>query len=249
MTSNGVLLKKYIGYLVEKDFDLLISLDGNKTHNAYRIFKRNKKESFDIISRNLLYVKKRYPTFYRNKVGINSVIHNLSDKKEIYDYIFKTYNKRPEFTNVVLESLKSENIKAFKKKFMATGKKNDTSINYNEDYEIDSLKSSLTIFIGKMTNYFTKDLNSLLYPNKFSGKYTGTCIPFSKKIFVTSKGLILPCENIEHKHYLGRLNNGQLDFDIKQIAKLYNKYIVKSTSKCEGCYRIYDCEECFYKLP
>ncbi|MFA6705070.1 MAG: radical SAM peptide maturase, partial [Bacteroidales bacterium] len=41
MTTNAVLLDKYIDYLVEKDFNLLISLDGDKSNNQYRVNKAN----------------------------------------------------------------------------------------------------------------------------------------------------------------------------------------------------------------
>lgn len=35
MTTNGISLDKYIDYLIEKGFDLLISLEGN----SYRVYK------------------------------------------------------------------------------------------------------------------------------------------------------------------------------------------------------------------
>lgn len=37
MTTNGVLLDKYIRFLVEKEFRILISLDGDEKGNSYRI--------------------------------------------------------------------------------------------------------------------------------------------------------------------------------------------------------------------
>ena len=36
MTSNAVLLDKYQDYLAEKQFDILISLDGDEWGNSYR---------------------------------------------------------------------------------------------------------------------------------------------------------------------------------------------------------------------
>jgi uncharacterized protein len=37
MTTNGTLLNKYIDYIVEKKFNLLISLDGNFKNNSFRV--------------------------------------------------------------------------------------------------------------------------------------------------------------------------------------------------------------------
>jgi hypothetical protein len=46
MTTNGALLDRYAEFLVEKKFELLISLDGNRENSAYRVFK-NGKPTFD----------------------------------------------------------------------------------------------------------------------------------------------------------------------------------------------------------
>ena len=54
MTTNGVLLGKHISFLVENNFDLLISLDGGTEHNnSYRTF-HNNKSAFDIIYNNII---------------------------------------------------------------------------------------------------------------------------------------------------------------------------------------------------
>ncbi|MEG1669349.1 hypothetical protein [Chryseobacterium sp.] len=37
MTTNAILLDKYVDYLAEKKFNLLISLDGNEEHTSYRV--------------------------------------------------------------------------------------------------------------------------------------------------------------------------------------------------------------------
>lgn len=42
MTTNGMLLNKCMDFLVEKDFSLLLSLDGNKLNNSYRITKNGR---------------------------------------------------------------------------------------------------------------------------------------------------------------------------------------------------------------
>jgi uncharacterized protein len=37
MTTNGVLLVRYMDYLAEKEFTLTISLDGNECDHSYRV--------------------------------------------------------------------------------------------------------------------------------------------------------------------------------------------------------------------
>ena len=46
MTTNGTLLDKYIDFLVKWKFNLFISIDGNKFHNAFRVYS-NGRESFE----------------------------------------------------------------------------------------------------------------------------------------------------------------------------------------------------------
>lgn len=48
MTTNGILLDKYMDYLQSKNISLLISIDGNKFNSSYRVYKSGK-ESFGVV--------------------------------------------------------------------------------------------------------------------------------------------------------------------------------------------------------
>lgn len=52
MTTNALLLNKYMDYLKEHDFSLLISLDGNHYNNSYRVDKYDN-NAFDIVVENI----------------------------------------------------------------------------------------------------------------------------------------------------------------------------------------------------
>lgn len=105
MTTNGLLLSKHIDFLVKYNFNLSISLDGNKYHNSYRKLK-NGKESHEYVVEELLYVKNKYPDFYRNNIHVSAVLHNLNRINEIQDYIKKELN-----LFVYIGSLNINNIK------------------------------------------------------------------------------------------------------------------------------------------
>ncbi len=60
MTTNAVLLEKHMSFLVENGFDILISLDGNKYNDSYRIFK-NGNSSFDKVVGNVKQLQSEYP--------------------------------------------------------------------------------------------------------------------------------------------------------------------------------------------
>ena len=60
MTTNAMLLDKYMDYLAEKKFHLLISLDGNKWNNSYRVTPGGE-SSFERNVANVDKLKERYP--------------------------------------------------------------------------------------------------------------------------------------------------------------------------------------------
>ena len=60
MTTNAMLLGRYMDYLVEKDFTLLISLDGDEYQSGYRVDKHGK-SSFTHVVGNIQKLKDTYP--------------------------------------------------------------------------------------------------------------------------------------------------------------------------------------------
>lgn len=83
--------------------------------------------------------------------------------------------------------------------------------------------------------------NEQVYP-------TGTCLPFSKKVFITVNGKILPCERIGHQFALGEITNDSVNLDIKQITQKYNHYFAKLDSQCSRCYNSKSCIQCIFNL-
>ena len=96
MTTNGTLLDKYIDFLVKWKFNLFISIDGNKYHNAFRVYS-NGKESFEKVFENISLLKKRYPSYFKKNVNFNSVFHKRSSYVEVSDFFQKEFDKSPLF--------------------------------------------------------------------------------------------------------------------------------------------------------
>ena len=68
-------------YLVEKNFSILISLDGNEVQSAYRVDKHGN-SSFSRVVRNVKKLQETYPDYFEKKVNFNSVLHNLNSVAE-----------------------------------------------------------------------------------------------------------------------------------------------------------------------
>lgn len=94
MTTNGLLLDKYIDYLVKYNFSIAISLDGNRNSNQYRILPGGEK-SFDKVMHNIEYIQKEYPVFFDENINFISVIHNRNSTYKVNRYIFDMFNKHP----------------------------------------------------------------------------------------------------------------------------------------------------------
>ena len=76
---------------------------------------------------------------------------------------------------------------------------------------------------------------------------TSTCTPFSKKIFLTNRNKLLPCERINYKYFLGKVNKN-VEIDVQQITKQYNFYYEHLKKFCQVCYAYRFCGTCLFHL-
>jgi len=111
MTTNGMLLDQYMDFLVEKDFRLMISLDGDEYAQSYRIDHSGKK-SFDCVFSNTKLLQEKYPEFFKSKVNFNSVLHNRNEVESIYQFIRTRFDKIPRIAQLsqvgICEEMKDE---------------------------------------------------------------------------------------------------------------------------------------------
>lgn len=67
MTTNAMLLDKYMDFLVEKEFRLLISLDGDEEGHSYRV-DASGKNSFQRVFKNIKLLQEKYPEYFERYV-------------------------------------------------------------------------------------------------------------------------------------------------------------------------------------
>jgi uncharacterized protein len=254
MTTNAILLDKYMDFIVENNFNLLISLDGNEFCNSYRISKSNE-NSFNNVISNVNKLIEKYPDYFINNVNFNAVLHNRNSVSEIYNFIYETYGKKPS-----IGSLNDMGIKEnMKEKFMKMFQNVQESLFQSENYgELESqmfLSSptyhSATVFLMQNSEFKYENYNELMFGKSEKEKIntTGTCVPFSKKVFVTVNGKILPCERIGHQFALGSVDENCINLDFEEIAQKYNSYYSKLQPLCKQCYNANTCIQCVFNLP
>lgn len=253
MTTNAVLLDKYIDFLVENQFNILISLDGNKKNNSYRVDKKGNYCYWKVM-KNINYVKNKFPEYFKNKVNFNSVIHDRNSYEEIFYFIKDKFDKKPqigELNNIGVNENKKYIFEQMYcnsyKSLMESNKRNEIIDNM---FIQSDIYRNLTSFIHLKSSSYFNDYNELIY-----GKYnkkdmpSGTCIPFSKKMFVTVNGKILPCERIGHQFGMGQINDDiTITLDYKEIARKHNYYLNKISKQCINCKISNMCMQCIYNI-
>ncbi|WP_303895450.1 MULTISPECIES: radical SAM peptide maturase [Dysgonomonas] len=251
MTTNGTLLrKKHIEYLVKHNVRLLISLDGNEQNNSYRTYS-NGKRCYDDILKNIDYIRSLYPLYYESNINFNAVLHNKNSVSEIYDFFKKRLNKIPAITELNASGIQ-ENMET---EFYLAYRNFNESLNQSENY--DKIESdlfvnvpsynSVLVFLFQYLWFVFKSYEDLL-AKQSGNEYlsTGTCQPFSKKMFITTDGKILPCEKISHCYSLGQISEDTIEINTEQIADKHNYYYSKIVRQCHKCYRQNSCSQCFY---
>lgn len=254
MTTNALLLHRYMDYVAANKFNLLISLDGNKDHMFYRKDKSGR-NSFNRIVKNIDLLKESYPEYFRNYVDFNAVLHNKNSVKEIYDFFKEKYNVIPRISGLgtvgIDEDKKEEFIRLFK--------------NFNEDlfqsenyeiimkdmfFNIDIIKQ-IGIYLKQHSDFIYSDYNELLYGKQQYAEPaipSGTCMPFSRKIYMTVNGKLLPCERIGQQFALGSVDEKGVHIDFQSIADKYNAYYTKLDQQCKTCCNKKSCSLCIFNI-
>ena len=244
ITTNGVLLDKYIDYLFDNHFSLLISLDGDKFADQYRVFP-NGTPSFDVVSKNVELVRNRYPEYYRDDISFSVVLHDKNEEFSVRKFFDEIYEKTP--IVAVLRNTDTDNPTRFQYH-------PQTQPNYyGENFDINCfLKTGDAQAFLRFINYYGRTVvdNYGIYSfaslNDIPRHPTGVCMPFAKKLFVTAQGKILPCERINFKYSLGYIKNKKVFLDTTKIAESYIEQFNKCKSLCTKCYNFINCERCLF---
>jgi uncharacterized protein len=252
LTTNGLLLARHIDFLVENDFKLLISLDGNRENNGCRVFPDGT-PAFDMILKNVRFVEDHYPQYFKKKVNFNAVLHNKNSVAEIYEFFKSNFNKVPRIAEV-----NGNGINPLKRKeFMETYRSIQSSLKEAEEYSAIGGDEFFDLPAGRRvihclhhhSGFVFKKYSDLIFPGE--GKTyvpTGTCLPFSRKIFLTVNGKILPCERIGHQYALGTVDEQRLKLDFQEIANRYNRYYEQMRKQCHTCHHTQACQQCIFSL-
>jgi uncharacterized protein len=252
MTTNAMLLDRYMDYLYDHNLNLLISLDGNAENTGYRVDQAGH-PAFNRIVQNVDRLRDKYPDYFEKSVNFNAVLHNKNSVETIYRFFKVRYNKIPSIAELNNVGIRKDKQAAFYEAYRNTNESLHQSEHY-EEIERDmfiqsSTYKSVTMFLHKYSGFVFHDYTDLLFDRSEKKQLpTGTCVPFSKKMFVTVNGKILPCERIGHQFALGEVTDTEVRLDVEAIATKYNSYFAKFEKQCSACKNIKSCIQCIYNV-
>jgi len=253
MTTNAMLLDKHMDFIAKHNFSLLISLDGDKDGHSYRVDHVGN-NSFDRVVKNVKLLQKEYPEYFNKMVNFNAVLHNKNTYEKTYNFIKNEFGKLPNITELNDMGIREDMRQTFKATYRNTYESLMQSEHYDEIEKELFIKSgsyqSVTNYLHQYTPFVFRDYNELLYgKNEENRVPTGTCFPFSKRMYVTVNGKILPCERIGHQFSMGHISDdNKVHLDFEQIAAKHNAYLNKVSSQCKTCKIIKSCTQCIYNL-
>jgi uncharacterized protein len=252
MTSNCLLLDRYMDYLAEKEFYLLCSLDGDKIGNGYRV-RKDGTSSFDKVFSNIKLLQSKHPEYFLKFVSFNTVLHNLNSVQDTNAFIQKEFGKTSRFSELSPVGVLPEKLEDFKNAFREVVE----SIHQSENY--DSLCDELGVSNPEAQqiiryieayeeNIYDSYLDLFVEEQQRKTIPSGTCIPFNKKMFVKVDGKIMQCEQIPHKFALGFVRDGKVNIDLDRIAGDFNSSLDRIQALCSTCYRRNMCPKCLYQI-
>ena len=243
MTTNATLLSSDImDFVVSKDFNLLICLDGPESiQNKNRCFASGE-GSYKTVIDNLKQFKEKYPDYY-SRCALSMTLSQETDFGCIDNFIstddvIDSIAARIGFlSDVGLDSLAPYDEKVYA---------------IQEELKMKQLLSYMGEIPERMEHNLFGSYATSLLPKQYvldtgimtikKGHPGGPCIVGVKKAFVDVNGDIFPCEKIAESDEL-KIGNIYKGFYIDKVLKLIN--IAKTTEKeCKDCWAFAFCAAC-----
>ncbi len=251
MTTNAILLPKYMDYLVSKDVHLLISLDGDEQGTSCRVYP-NGKPAFPDIIKSIDELRNKYPNFFEKNIQFNSVLTRNTSVKEITAYILQKYGKVPSVSEINPDGINPECETEFRKIYLEKWK---SVQEFEHELDGQGVKfekhpkfEQIARYIQMHSPFVYQDYNDLLFSDNVKKKSypTGTCLPFTKKVFVNVTGKIMPCEMISYRYGFPAIVEGKVDVEFQKIADCYNSYFERVVKMCRQCKDSQGCLCCMF---
>ena len=209
--------------------------------------------SFNKVFANIQLLRSKYPAYFDRLVMFNSVLHNRNGVESTYRFIKDEFGKDPAISPLNNSGIRKENTEEFYRTYQNFSESIQEATNCEALEKELFIKEPKTNMLLNHIHYQTGNVfdnyndlllgrTSIIYPP------SGTCTPFSKKMFVTVKGRILQCERINHEFALGQITDEKVELDLEQAAQQHNEYVFRYINQCKTCAVKQMCMQCVYKI-
>jgi uncharacterized protein len=225
MTTNFyVASDEIIDFLVENEFDILISLDGPQNiQDSHRRLSVNGSGTYQKVLKNVLKIKKEHEKYFNIHVQFNPVVYYDENPMEILEY-FEAVLGVPQ------ERVQLQRI-------------DDSGLDISYDPitpETDHLSESL---INHKNMIYYENIISDTTPIHEHYHINGSCVPGADKLFVSVDGEFFPCEKVNECNKnmkIGSLDDGFFYDKIKYLMNI--GYL--NQENCKKCWAIRFCKIC-----
>lgn len=250
MTTNGLLLYKYIDFFVDNNFSIMVSLDGNRKNSSYRVFE-NGKESFDLLMKNMRLIKEKYPSYFDQNISFNSVIHNRNNISDVVSFIYDEFHKIPQLSELSSDDIKNNRIDEYlemHRDISINRQEINKIITDNEYLMLDKSFKYVPVFFYKLLGINLNDWCDFFYDINDASK-PSMCYPFINKLFVSARGDLHLCEHIGYGYSLGYIdlkNNKIVSIPIL-LSQMYSENLSIIKNECSQCADLLTCETCVFQ--
>lgn len=257
MTTNATLVDDNIAkFLMENDFNIIISLDGpEELHNENRIMIDETGSYEKTVKGAKILFGMQEKMGKKAKVGFNMVISG-PDYEEKYNKVQKFIEKEewiPKDVMILTSSVdrgpkdseyylpQSKEEKEFSRGSY------DPLYNWEEKYrkKIDSSNENKPLFTDGIMDKGQVIIHKRLLSEKPVKAYgmNGCCVPGQRRIYVTVDGEFLLCEKVGNIPSIGNVDTG---FNKERIKKLYVEEFIKGAKEyCKDCWAVNLCSLCY----
>lgn len=218
MTTNGALIRKHIDYLIEHQFSINISIDGDEITNSFRVFK-NGKQTYPLVIKNIDYLYENHRDYFKEHISIQSVIHKQASI-DVVAFFWERYGiitriielsksnlRNSAFINNIYRDVKEDLNRTFENspnRFSQMGIQSPV-----ENHILAILKSFTAYCYDSYMDFFEKNRKRIFE--------SGTCLPFFSRLFLTATGYIFPCEKVNFQYPLGIIDHNDIAIDLNQL--------------------------------
>ncbi len=231
MTTNGSLLtKEVVDFIARHPFRLRISFDGpSEIQNKHRMFSYNGQKTFDIVIKNILYIKNTYPEFFSNYVKFNAVAMPNENSSNVLNF-FESIGVSLNNVKINMANLEGIDYDPLLDDLQNMNFPKMSNMQYSQDNLTPQIRQALFDEI---------QINRVAHPN-------GACVPGHTRLFVSTDGDFYPCEKVPEYNQASKIGNIYKGYDYEAIYSMINTGKL-TEDKCKSCWCIRFCRICASK--